>query len=59
MFRTLAMIAAIATVLTLPACGGGGSDDTSTDTSGSAAKSCTVGKLCGNTCIAANLTCHL
>lgn len=40
-------------VLTAAACGllacGGGDDS---------GKTCTVGKACGDTCIAANLTCH-
>jgi hypothetical protein len=44
------LVCAVAVGVLLAACGGG--DD------GGGGKVCTVGKACGDTCIAANLTCH-
>lgn len=44
------VFAVLGVVMVLGGCGGGDDDD--------GGKTCVTGKPCGNTCIAANLTCH-
>ena len=47
LIATAIPLSVVASVPVLQGCGGGGGD-----------KVCTVGKACGDTCIAANETCH-